>query len=83
MPQELTTTVPHYKIPFVLVTERGVRPYSMVVDILEYPWVVRPLVEFADVADLVNRFPTAVVAPAEARLAERRQLLDTLFAQNG
>src|SRR6266516_5792400 len=47
VPQELYATVPHFKIPFVPIIEASSKPYAMVIDILEYPWVVRPPVTFA------------------------------------
>src|SRR5215211_4305151 len=54
VPQELYATVPHFKIPFVPIIEEGKRQSSMVVDILEYPWVLNPPVRFVDVDHLVR-----------------------------
>ena len=45
VPQELHATVPNFKIPFVPILHTGTKPYAMVVDILEYPWVI-PIVKF-------------------------------------
>jgi uncharacterized protein YjbI with pentapeptide repeats len=46
VPQELYATVPHTKIPFVPILEKGKHPYSMFVGLLEYEWVLSPIVEF-------------------------------------
>jgi hypothetical protein len=51
----------------------------MFVDLLKYPWVLRPPVEFTDVNDLLARVPSEIIAPAEERYRVRQQLLDELF----
>jgi hypothetical protein len=79
VPQELAATVPHFKIPFVPIIEKGRKPYSMVKDILEYPWVIRPIVQFADKEDLIKLLPAQVVQPAEKRFGERQKMLKELF----
>ena len=81
VPQELYATVPHFKIPFVPILEQGKRPYSMFADILEYDWVLKPLVEFSTSDELVDILEERVVGPAEARRARREQLLHELFAR--
>jgi hypothetical protein len=79
VPQELYATVPHVKIPFVPIIETGRKPFSMVIDLLEYPWVVRPPVTFASTEELLSLIPSRIIAPAEEKHQERQRLLDELF----
>ncbi len=79
VPQELYATVPHFKIPFVSIIEASRKPYSMAVDIFEYPWVVRPPVTFTTTEELVEQLPAKVIAPAEEKHQTRQKLLDELF----
>ncbi len=79
VPQELYATVPHFKIPLVPIIEASRKPYPMAVDILEYPWVVRPPVTFATTEELLEQLPTKVLAPAEEKHQARQKLLDELF----
>jgi hypothetical protein len=67
VPQELYATVPHFKIPFVPIIEASRKPFAMSVDILEYPWVVRPPVTFATTEELLELLSTKVIAPAEEK----------------
>ncbi len=78
VPQELYATVPHFKIPFVPIIEKGRREYAMFVDLLEYPWVLPP-VEFEDKAQLLELLPVRVIEPAEDKFKERQKKLDELF----
>lgn len=79
VPQELQATVPHFKIPFVLIMGADGRPYALVKDIEEYPWVVRPPVFYADTVDLVNLTPSRIVAPAEDIYQKRQSERNDLF----
>jgi len=79
VPQELYATVPHFKTPFVPIIEKGRKPYSMFADILEYPWVLQPIVEFESLDALLVMLPEKVIAPAEKKHEGRRQLLKELF----
>lgn len=81
VPQELYATVPHFKIPFVPILERGERAYAMFTDILEYDWVIKPIVEFDDIQSLVTKMPEQIVRPAEERHETREKLLRQLFGQ--
>jgi uncharacterized protein YjbI with pentapeptide repeats len=81
VPQELYATVPHFKIPFVPIIEAGRKPFAMSVDILEYPWVVRPPVTFATREELLEQLPIKVIAPAEEKHQARQKLLDELFKE--
>jgi hypothetical protein len=78
VPQELHATVPNFKIPFVPLLRKGTQPYAMFADLLEYPWVLEPVV-YANVAELLDVVPSRIVAPAQARHAARQALLDRLF----
>ncbi len=79
VPQELYATVPHFKIPFVPILEAGRKSSSMAVDLLEYPWVVRPPVTFASTEELISLVPSRIIAPAEEKFQARQHLLNELF----
>lgn len=79
VPQELYATVPHFKIPFVPIVEEGIKEYAMHVDILEYPWVIKPPVKFENIQALIEMLQSKVIEPAETRHQERQQLLEQLF----
>jgi len=81
VPQELYATVPHFKIPFVPIIEKGKRSYSMFADILEYDWVIKPIIEFDNIDKLIKTLPSKVVAPAEKKHASRQKLLRKLFPE--
>jgi hypothetical protein len=80
VPQELYATVPHFKIPFVPIIEKGTKVFSMFSDLLGYDWVLKPVVEFANVEELIDLLPTRIVAPAEERHKERQRILQMIFA---
>jgi uncharacterized protein YjbI with pentapeptide repeats len=82
VPQELYCTVPHTKIPFVPILEKGKHPYSMFVDLLEYGWVLRPIVEFESTEDLLLQLPERIIRPAETRIAIRQAKLRELFGSS-
>jgi uncharacterized protein YjbI with pentapeptide repeats len=79
VPQELYATVPHFKLPFVPILEAGRKQFAMAIDLLEYPWVIRPPVVFASTDELVSLVPSKIIAPAEEKHQARQQLLDELF----
>src|SRR5262249_16836509 len=81
VPQELYATVPHFKVPFVPIIAAGRKPYSMAVDLLEYPWVVRPPITFTTTEELLELIPAKIIAPAEEKHQARQKLLDELFDQ--
>jgi uncharacterized protein YjbI with pentapeptide repeats len=82
VPQELYATVPHFKIPFVPILETRRKAYAMSVDILEYPWVIKPVVEFESKEQLKDLVPGRIVAPAEEKHRERQLLLTKLFGSS-
>ena len=51
----------------------------MSADLLEYPWVVRPPVSFANIEELLSLIPSRIIAPAEEKHQVRQQLLSELF----
>lgn len=79
VPQELYATVPHFKIPFVPIIEKSRKPYSMHVDLFEYPWFLK-IVEFSNIDQLMELVPSKIVEPAEIMCKERQINLDRLFA---
>ena len=79
VPQELYATIPHFKIPFVPIIEKGRKRNSMFLDLLEYPWMLKPIVEFENQEHLIGLLPSRVIEPAEEKFKERRALLDQLF----
>ena len=79
VPQELYSTVPHFKIPFVPIIEEGRKIYAMFSDLLEYPWVLKPIVEFKNKQQLVELLSSKIIEPAEEKFKERQILLDRLF----
>ncbi len=79
VPQELYATVPHFKIPFVPIIEANRKPYSLAVDIFEYPWVIWPPITFTTIEELLEQMPTKVIVPAEEKHQARQKLLDELF----
>ena len=79
VPQELYATVPHLKIPFIPILEKGKQPYSMFADLLEYEWVLEPIIEFQSTDDVVKLLPDKIISPAEKRVEARQARLKELF----
>jgi Pentapeptide repeats (8 copies) len=79
VPHELHAVVPHVKIPYVPIIEEGRKPYAMFADLLQYDWVVRPVLRFAGEAQLLELLPSKIVGPAEQRYERRRALLKEIF----
>jgi hypothetical protein len=48
-------------------------------DLLEYEWVLKPIVEFDLAADLVRELRVRIVGPAEIRVEARRTQLKELY----
>jgi hypothetical protein len=82
VPQELYATVPHLALPFVPIIEKGRKKYAMFVDILKYDWVLKPVVEFENKAELLALLPARIIDPAERKHQERQKLLDQLFKKD-
>jgi hypothetical protein len=79
VPQELYSIVPHIKIPYVPIIEKGRETFSLFSGLLQYPWVVRPILEFANEGQLLKSLAKKVVAPAEKKYKERKKLLKQIF----
>lgn len=79
VPQELHSVVPHIKIPYVPIIEEGKDTFALFSGLLQYPWVVRPILKFADQEQLLELLPSKIVAPAEKKYQERKQLLKQIF----
>jgi uncharacterized protein YjbI with pentapeptide repeats len=79
VPQELYATVPHLKIPFVPILEKGRQPYAMFRDLLEYQWVLGPIVDFTSPGELRDLLQERIIAPAEKWVEARRARLTELM----
>jgi uncharacterized protein YjbI with pentapeptide repeats len=79
VPQELYATVPHLKIPFVPILEKGKHTYEMFADLLEYDWVMKPVVEFDSISDLTQKLHEEIISPAEKRIEARQVRLRKIF----
>ncbi len=79
VPQELMATVERFKVPFVPVIEKGRKYPSMIVDFLEHDWVLKPVLEFANLKELADAVPARIAGRAEERQARRQKLLDELY----
>lgn len=79
VPMELYATVPFYKIPFVMISERKSTPFSLHKDLLEYDWVIEPVVYFENIKELKDLISPKILAPAEKRFEERKRKLQELF----
>lgn len=79
VPQELYATVPHIKIPFVPIIQSDHQVYSMFADLLEYDWVLRPVIKFDSVDALITDLPKFIIEPVELRIAERRGRLEEIL----
>ncbi len=53
----------------------------MFADILEYDWVLKPIIEFDSMDTLIKSLPSKIVKPAEKKHEKRQKLLRELFAE--
>jgi len=79
VPQELYATVPHLQIPFVPILEKGKHEYAMFRDLLQNEWVLRPILEFESIDDLLSALPDKIISRAEKQVEKRRAKLKKLF----
>jgi uncharacterized protein YjbI with pentapeptide repeats len=79
VPQELYATIPYFDIPFVPILKKGSKKYSMFRDLLKYQWVLRPIVEYENIENLLDLVPKEVIEPAEDMAKKRQDELDRLF----
>ena len=52
VPQELYATVPHFKVPIIPILEKQRDQYALAADILEFPWVVKPVFRYSSIEEL-------------------------------
>lgn len=78
VPNELRSTVPHFRIPFVPIIEDGRKYFSMFADFIENDWVLSPVV-FSSKEDLLERLLSQVIEPAEKKCQERQLRLKEIF----
>lgn len=70
IPQELAEIVKALpSVPVQPILQEGFEPWSMFESVAVYPWVL-DLVWYRDLADLLDKLPTAVLRPAEEKAAE-------------
>jgi uncharacterized protein YjbI with pentapeptide repeats len=81
VPQELTATLPHFKVPFVFILEQGKAAWAMSVDLLENAHVIQPPVVYADTSHLLTLLRSQIVDLAENKYHDRRRILDDLFGK--
>jgi hypothetical protein len=79
VPQELYATVPFYEIPLIPIIQFDSRAYSMFRDLLKYPWVHKPPVEFTDKNQLAELVYDNIITVAEQKFQSRQALLAELF----
>jgi len=63
-PLELQATVPDYQVPFVPIIQEGEEPFSMFRDLPKYPWVLKPVVTYPSIEELLRGFKPAVIERA-------------------
>ena len=70
-PLELQATVPDYQIPFVPIIQEGQNPFSMFRDLKgKYDWVLRPVMTYSSVEELLRGFKSVIVDRAWEKLKE-------------
>lgn len=79
VPQELYAIVPHFKIPFVPILEKGRNTYSMFADLLENDSILRPILEFEDEESLFTLLSKKGIKAAERHIVARQENLQELF----
>ena len=63
-PLELQAVVPDYKIPFVTIIEKGQEAFSMFKDLTIYDWVLKPVIAYSNIKELIDGFELAIVKRA-------------------
>ena len=75
VPQELYATVPHFKVPIIPILENERKLYALADDILEFPWVVKPIIRYSSLDELKSSVSEKMIAPAELRVQQRQKFL--------
>ena len=65
VPQKLSAVVPHFDVPIIPIIEKGKPVYSMFVDLLKYPWVLQPPLEFTNRDELIELIPSKIIVSAK------------------
>jgi hypothetical protein len=68
-PMELQATVPDYKIPFAPIIQENEAPFSMFVNLQDYPWML-DLLEYENAEQLVAVIDRAIIQPAQIKADE-------------
>lgn len=61
VPQELQAMVPDYQKPFILIIQKGEKPYSMLRDFSKYDWVLKPVLEYTSREKLLAGFKKKII----------------------
>jgi uncharacterized protein YjbI with pentapeptide repeats len=70
IPHELATIIPTTKVPVRIIRQDGADTWSMARDLLEYDWVIRPILRYRDVDALLENLEQMVLKPVEAKRKE-------------
>ncbi|KAA5538851.1 pentapeptide repeat-containing protein [Adhaeribacter rhizoryzae] len=63
-PLELQATVPDFQIPFVPIIQAGEKPFSMFSSLIgKYDWVLKPVITYTSIDDLLAGFELAILNP--------------------
>jgi uncharacterized protein YjbI with pentapeptide repeats len=79
VPKELEATVPDFKVPFILIIEKGKKYPSMNDDFLENKWVLDPPVRFASEKELLETLADRPIAWAEKKYKSRAKTLKQIY----
>src|SRR6185369_12953548 len=72
VPQELYATVPHFKVPIIPILENERKHYALADEILEFPWVVKPIIRYSSLDELKSTVSEKMIAPAERQVQQRQ-----------
>ena len=76
--KNLYVVVPHFDVPIIPIIEKGKLVYSMFIDLLKYPWVLQPPLEFTNRDELIELISSKIIVSAEEKYKERQILLDRI-----
>lgn len=76
VPQELYATVPHFKVPIVPILEEQKKQYALADDILEFPWVLKPVLRYSSIEQLRADVQERMIEPAEQIILKRQETLN-------
>jgi len=74
-PLELQAIIPDYQLPLVSIIQKGEKPFSMFSDLIgKYNWVLKPLITYTSVENLIAGFKTAIIDRAWQKHQELQKL---------